>query len=446
MSHSLPAGKPAPHGAAESGGDSGRGVILHWQRGVPVFDRPIRTRSFVLLLLLVAAGTAIGLMRLLGGALGPFTGLNDAYAWGVWKTFNVMALTALGSGGMAIGIAAWVFNEHRLHSVMRTALVTSLLFYATGLLGLMTDVGRPWNFWNALVPWRWNTASALWEVSIAMPAYACVFLTFELSPIFVERAWYVGKPSTRALIDRWRPRMRAIYPWAVAGAYVVPMMHQSSLGALMLLAGDKVHPLWQTQILPGLYLLQAGACGFGAVMLFVMGSCLVWRRPLDMKVLGRMGNIMSWIILVWSAVRVLDLALRGKLGHALHADAPALLFWTEMLLVLVPALLLRERSIRRTPRHAFVLALVATFGGVLYRFNPTTITYDPGKTYSYFPTVPELVIMFGLVAMVVAAFSVACKRYAVLPAPLDTWYSMVEAVRRVDPATRRDEHGNPLDD
>jgi Ni/Fe-hydrogenase subunit HybB-like protein len=39
--------------------------------------------------------------------------MNDAYGWGIWKTFNVMVLTALGSGAFAIGIAAWVFRRKR---------------------------------------------------------------------------------------------------------------------------------------------------------------------------------------------------------------------------------------------------------------------------------------------------------------------------------------------
>ena len=64
----------------------------------------------------------------------------------------------------------------------------------------------------------------------------------------------------------------------------------------------------------------------------LMGSCLVWRRPLDMKVLGLLANLMSWLILVWVSIRVLDLALHGKLGLTLQADVPALLFWAESLL------------------------------------------------------------------------------------------------------------------
>ncbi|MHC4849694.1 MAG: NrfD/PsrC family molybdoenzyme membrane anchor subunit, partial [Planctomycetota bacterium] len=124
------------------------GAVNIWQRGVPVWEAPIFTPTFLVLLLLVGVGTVLAAMRFTGG-LGPFVGSTDEYAWGVWKTYNVMALTALGSGAMAIGIAAWVFHNKQLHSIMRTALVTSFLFYFTGLLGIASDVGRPWNFYHA---------------------------------------------------------------------------------------------------------------------------------------------------------------------------------------------------------------------------------------------------------------------------------------------------------
>ena len=37
--------------------------------------------------------------------MSPVSGMNDAYGWGIWKTFNVMVMTALGSGAFAVGIA-----------------------------------------------------------------------------------------------------------------------------------------------------------------------------------------------------------------------------------------------------------------------------------------------------------------------------------------------------
>ena len=101
--------------------------------------------------------------------------MSDVYAWGVWKTFNVMTLTAFGSAGLSVGVAGLGVQPQRLHVVMRTALLISLLFYSAGLLALGVDVGRVWNFYNMLLPWRWNTDSALFEVALCMPTYAFVF-------------------------------------------------------------------------------------------------------------------------------------------------------------------------------------------------------------------------------------------------------------------------------
>jgi len=420
------------------------GAVNIWQRGVPVWEAPIFTPSFIVLLVFVGIGTVLAAARFTGG-LGPFVGATDEYAWGVWKTFNVMALTALGSGAMAIGIAAWVFHKKEYHTIMRTALVTSFLFYATGLLGIATDVGRPWNFWNILLPWRWNMESAMWEISLAMPIYCFLFLAFENTPLIVERFWFRGSKGQRDQIRKWRPRMRRIYPFMIAGAFVIPIGHQSALGGLMVLAGDKVHPLWQTPVLPLLYLIQAAICGVAFVVACVMASCLVWRRPLDMKVLGSLCKLLSGLILFWLVFRFTDLIVRGQLGQAFEMDAVSIAFLIENLLVLVPALVLLRPRMRETPRVAFTMALLVCVGGLLYRFLPTTVTYSPGAEYIYFPSVAELLITAGLMAMAGAAYILAVKLFAVLPAPLRSWYAMMDHARR-ETAVPRNDDGNPSHD
>ena len=88
-------------------------------------------------------------------------------------------------------------------------------------------------------------------------------------PIVLERVWYVGPRKGRKFVERVMPTVRKIYPFMIAGAYVMPMMHQSSLGALMLLSGHKRHILWQTPALPGFYLVQAGIVGMAFVMVAV---------------------------------------------------------------------------------------------------------------------------------------------------------------------------------
>lgn len=415
-----------------------------WQRGVRVLDVPVLTWSTGALFLLGALGLGLAVARLFG-VLGDYSGMNDVYAWGMWKTFNVMTLTALGSGGLAVGCAAWILDRKRLHIVMRTALVTSFLFYATGLAALAVDVGRPWNFWNLLVPTHWNDHSPLFEVSLAMPLYCLVFLGFENSPAVVEQFWYRGSPRARRIIRTWQPRMRRIYPYVIAGAYLLPFGHQSSLGALMLLAGAKLDPLWQTPLLPLLYLVQAFACGFAFVTFILMASCITWRRPVDPDVIGELGSLLSWTSLAWLVLRFSDLTWRDELAGVVRFDLLGKLFWLENVLVAAPALALRLATVRARPRAVFTAAVAACAGGMLYRFTPTTLSYNAGRIAIYFPRVAELVISLGFIALALGAFAVAVKWFAILPAPLSVWNRSIEQLKNASPDIARDLHGNPID-
>ena len=106
---------------------------VRWERAVPVYGFPVVNRFFIVLCGMTLLAFVLTAYRELAG-LGPVSGMNDAYGWGIWKTFNVMVLTGLGSGAFAVGIAAWVFRRKRLHALMRMALLTSFLAYACGLL------------------------------------------------------------------------------------------------------------------------------------------------------------------------------------------------------------------------------------------------------------------------------------------------------------------------
>jgi Ni/Fe-hydrogenase subunit HybB-like protein len=409
---------------------TGATLVNRWQRGVPVYREPKVTPTLLFFAVFAALGLILAMMRFFS-PLGPFSGMNDVYAWGIWKTFNVMTLTALGSGPLAVGIAAWVMNRQKLHVVMRTALVSGFLFYATGLVALGFDVGRPWNFWNALLPWRWNGESAMLEISIAMPLYCAVFLAFEILPLVLERFYYTGSDATRATLRRAAPFMRRIYPFIITGAYVVPLMHQSSLGGLLLLAGSKINPLWQTPFLPLLYLLAAGLCGLGFVTLLLLINCLRHSRPLDLAVLGELGNLLSCGCFLFLAVRLGDLAWRGRLRSAFAFDKWSLLLLLETALILVPAVALRSRAVRETPRGLLNMATLACLGGMLYRFVPTTVAFTPTGKASYFPSLPELLMTIGYISLGIVAFQLAIKYFAVLPGDIAEWNYMFKASQRL---------------
>ena len=408
---------------------TGSTLINHWQRGVPVYEEPVVTPTLLFFAALAALGLVLALVRFFS-PLARFAGMNDAYAWGIWKTFNVLTLTALGSGPLAVGMAAWVFNRQKLHVVMRTALVSGFLFYATGLIALGFDVGRAWNFWNIILPWRWNAESAMLEISFCMPVYCAVFLAFENLPMVLERFYYTGTDATRARLLQWAPRLRWIYPFMLIGAYVFPLMHQSSLGGLLLLAGNKINPLWQTPFLPLLYLLAAGLCGLGFVTFLLLMSSLRYSRPLDLGVLGELGNLLSWMCFVFLAVRFGDLIWRGQLHAAFPFDKMSALFLVETTLILIPAIALRLRDVRETPRSLLYMATIACLGGLLFRFIPTTIAFFPARRASYFPSTPELLMTIGYISLGIAAFGLAVKYFAVLPGEIKDWNFMFRVVRQ----------------
>jgi len=404
-------------------------LINHWQRGVPAHRERAVTGSFVFFSIFAVIGLGIAAIRFFS-PLDRFSAMNDAYAWGIWKTFNVMTLTALGSGPMAVGFAAWVLNREKLHVVMRTALASGFLFYATGLLSLGFDVGRAWNFYSLFLPWRWNLHSAMLEVAACMPLYAAIFLAFECLPMVLERFYYTRGAATRAWLRQFSPKVRKIYPYMLIGAYVLPLMHQSSLGALLMLAGDKINPLWQTPLLPLLYVIAAFVCGLGFAIFVLCIACLVYSRELDITVLEELGNLLSWTSILFLVLQFGDLAFRGMLSRAFSFDAMSIWLLLPAGLLVAAAIVLRNRAWRETPRQLLNMATCACVGGMLYRFVPATIAFHPAPDTRYFPSVPELLISFGYIALALVLFELAVKYFAVLPGNIDEWNHQFKGKRR----------------
>ena len=386
----------------------------NWEKCIRLKE-PLVTRPFKALLGLAGFAMLLGILREVSG-LGYVTGLNDGYAWGLFKNWNVTALTALGSGGYAVAVMAWIFNDRKFHPVMRTAVLTSLVGYGTGMLALGFDVGRPWNFIHILNPKTWNHHSVLLEVAVCMTAYVILALNFENMPPFLERMYKSGDPERSERALKIFHYMQKSFPFWIALAFVLPSMHQSSLGSLMFLAGDRVHPLWQTARLPLLYLVMAYILGFACVLLVLILSTYVWKLGWDAAILGRLAVVMSWLTLWWLVIQFIDLAYRGVFEQAFTFDRYSIVFLVQTILLLVPAQALQIEAVRSKPGNLFRLTLVLILGGLLYRFTPTSIAFIPLGNYTYFPSVIEILMSVGFTALAVVIFLFAVKRFAILPA------------------------------
>ena len=385
-----------------------------WQKCIRLKE-PLLTKPFYVFASLAGLALLLGLYRELTG-LGYVTGLNDGYTWGLFKNWNVTALTALGSGGYAVAVLAWIFNERKFHPILRTAVLTSLLGYGTGMLALGFDVGRPWNFIHMNNPRNWNPHSVLLEVAVCMTAYAILALDMENMPPFLERIYRGSDPVKSARALKFFNFMQKTFPFGIALAFLLPSMHQSSLGSLMYLAGNRVNTLWQTPMLPLLYLVMAYILGFACVLLVLLLSSYAWDLGRDSVILGKLASVMSWVTLVWLVIQFADFFYRGVFVNLFNLDRYSVCMLIETALLLIPALALRSQSVRSTSGSLFRMTFLLTLGGLLYRFTPTTIAFNPLGNYRYFPSVAEILMSIGFTSIAVVIFLFAVKKFAILPA------------------------------
>lgn len=405
--------------------------MTHWERSVPVYGVPVLNRGFWGLLVFIVIGLILAGFREVVGLGSGVSGMSDPYAWGLWKNFNVMVLTGLGSGGFAVGIAAWIFNRTKLHSVMRVALLTSFLAYSTGLAMLGVDVGRPWNFYWVMLPWHWNLKSPLLEIAVCMSLYATVPLLLEnLIPLF-EYVIYEF-PKWRGIAEFCEKALAKVFPFVIALAYILPIMHQSSLGALMLLGGDRVHPLWQTPFLPLIYVWAAAFLGYNCVVLCLLLAKIAWKRDLDPDVLAELNKLTCWTVFAWTAFRFADILVRGKILLAFIPSYYSGLFWTETILIAGSAFILFSEK-GKNLQTMFLAHAACALGGMIYRFSPTTLAFRPRDGAFYFPSAIEFLVCIGFISIAVLCYIVAVKKLAILPGTNADWLKMAKYEEQVKP-------------
>lgn len=371
------------------------------------------TPGIKLMLVLVAAAAAVAVVRFTHG-LGAVTAMNDGYPWGLWIAFDVVVGTGLASGGYAIALLVYVLNRGRYHPLVRPAILTSALGYSIAGIAVVFDVGRYWALWKVpLMPWRWNTSSVLLEVALCIMAYLAVLLV-ELAPALLEH-WGGGRhPKRRELAARWLPRLERALPFVIAAGLVLPTMHQSSLGALLLVAGTKLHPLWHTGALPLLFLLTAFGMGYAVLYFESIFSSVAFRRPLETRLLGSLGVVVGGVILAFVAVRFASLMGAGRLGLTVTSGRSSFFFWAETVLLLSAASLFLQQWVHATPATQLQAALLALAGGALYRIDTFLVAFQPGHGWQYFPSLGELIITLGFIAAETTIYVVAVRRFPIL--------------------------------
>jgi len=268
----------------------------------------------------------------------------------------------------------------------------------------MIDMGRWWQFYNIFLPWHMNFNSVMLEVGLCVAAYILV-LFIEFSPALLERIGAQGAQK----------KLNAVLFFFIALGVLLPSMHQSSLGSMLIAMGYKVHPLWQSlQLQPLLALITALTMGFAVVVFEASFTAVGFRRPAETPLLAGLGNAIVGLLGTYLIIRFGEILLRGKLGLIFSGDFASLMFLLETALFIFPLAVLLSPARRARGPYLLYAAVSMLFAGSLYRFNAFLITYNPGPGYSYFPSVSEIMVTAGIVAIEIMAYLFVVKRFPVL--------------------------------
>lgn len=362
------------------------------------------TRPFLFLSFLVLIAVALLLFRFIYG-LGAATNLNNGYPWGLWVVLDIHITAAIGCGGYVLAVVIYVMNKGEFHTLIRPALVASTFAYTLANLAAWIDIGRWWNFYQIALPWNINLNSVMFEVAICMALYTLI-LWIELVPPALE---HFGK-------QKWEKAFfKSLYVIIPLGI-VLPTMHQSGLGSLIIAAGTKISPLWQSPWIGFLFLTSAIIIGFSIVLFEGMLTIMGFGRRLELHLYQRLMAVLRWILLFYLAVRFADLWYRGALGAVFaETSARTTMFLVENALFVIPLLVLFHPGWRRRARGLFVAAICLLLAGMVLRFNALIVGYTPSAGYVYFPSAIELLVSIGLLAVEIVGFIYIVKRFPVLP-------------------------------
>jgi Ni/Fe-hydrogenase subunit HybB-like protein len=377
-------------------------------------QKPALTPFNVVAGIIVVVGLIITVIRFTQG-LRATTNLSDYNPWGIWIGFDLLVGVALAAGGYVTSAACYIFGLKRFHSAVRPAILTGFLGYALVVLALHYDVGRPWRLPYPFIV-QSGTTSLLFEVAACVALYLTV-LFIEFTPAALE---WLGLKRARSIV------VKLTLVLTIFGV-VLSTLHQSSLGALFLIAPSKLHPLWYSPYLALYFFVSSIVAGLSMVIFEGSLAHKHFHDKMDAAHLREADGVAlsfakaaSWVLAGYFIIKVIGLAQTNAWGYL--GSGYGLWFLVEMLgFVLLPcyfyAIGAREKNLKIIRRTAVWTVL----GIVVNRFNVGLIAfnYHLPSSERYFPHWMEIGISVFVVTIGILAYKFIVTHMPILYAHPD---------------------------
>jgi Ni/Fe-hydrogenase subunit HybB-like protein len=341
--------------------------------------------------------------------LGSVTNLTQDVPWGLWIGFDVVTGVAFAGGAYVLTFMVYILNMHKYHSIVRITVLNGFLAYVFYAGALLLDLGRPWNVINPIIGNNFGTSSVLFLVAWHFLLYMIAQL-IEFSPAVAE--WLGAK--------RMRKVLSAMTIAAVIFGITLSTLHQSGLGALYLMAKDKIHPLWYSEFIPVMFFVSSIFAGLSMVIFEGSISQKVFFRQISAEnhkahdgILNGLSKICAGTMFAYFFLQLL-VFVHGKHWDLLSTPM-GMWYLLEMIgFVLLPMILFFYSYRRKSISLTKVAAILTMVGVILNRLNVTVIGFKWDMAVRYVPTWMELVVTLAVIFTEIWIFRWVINRMPVL--------------------------------
>jgi len=377
-------------------------------------DKTLFTPFNVVTGIIILVGLVLTVLRFTGG-LGAVTNLDDNNPWGIWIGFDLLCGVALAAGGYTTSAACYIFGLKRFHSAVRPAILTAFLGYALVVFALHYDVGRPWRL-PYPVFWSPGTTSLLYEVGLCVFLYLSV-LAIEFSPAALE---WLGLAKIRNII------VRLTLVLTIFGV-ILSTLHQSSLGALFLVAPSKLHPLWYSSYLAVYFFISSIFAGLSMVIFegtlahkFLHDKMDDTHRKESPGVVTAFSKAAAFVMMGYVGIKIVGVAMDNN-WHYLATGWGAWFLLELVGFVALPAFLYAIAAREKSLMAARCAAVWTVLGIILNRFNISLVAFNwqlPAAE-RYFPSWMEIATSIFIVTVGVVVYRFIATRMPILHAHPD---------------------------
>jgi Ni/Fe-hydrogenase subunit HybB-like protein len=341
--------------------------------------------------------------------IGSITNLSQDVPWGLWIGFDVVTGVAFAGGAYVITFMVYILNLHKYHSIVRVTVLNGFLAYVFYAGALLLDLGRPWNVVNPIIGNSFGTSSVLFLVAWHFLLYMIAQL-IEFSPAIAE--WLGAK--------RIRKILSGMTVAAVIFGITLSMLHQSGLGALYLMARDKIHPLWYSEFIPILFFISSIFAGLSMVIFEGSISHKVFFSQISEKnhhaqngiILG-LSKICAGTLFVYFFLQLL-VFIHDKNWSLINTPMGHWFLLEIFGFVLIPMILFFHSYRTGNILLIRIASIITIIGVILNRLNVTVIGFKWDMPVHYVPSWMEIVVTLTVLFAEIWIFRWVINRMPVL--------------------------------